>query len=340
MALINLKDLLVHAKENRYAVGAFNITNLGIIDYIVDAAVEERSPVILQVAEVHFKYFNFEDIAPAIINSAKKVGVPVCINLDHGQSLSTIVRAIRAGFTSVMFDGSHFPIDENISLTREIVKIAKSVGVSVEGEIGYIGGEAIGEASTREGNVANRDFFTKVDEAVRFHRETGVDALAIAIGNVHGFYKGAPELDFERLSQIRDAIPIPLVLHGGSGISDKDFKKAISLGICKINYYTQISVAAVEKIKEYLKQYPEASSFPDLIARGMEGLKNEVKARIEVFGSKNMCTPNKTLCISCSDKSCGFTDPKFKQESKTVLYEDLIENISNEILTNIKFERR
>lgn len=340
MALINLKDLLLHAKQNKYAVGAFNITNLGIIDYIIDAAVEERSPIILQVAEVHFKYFNFEDIAVAIINSAKKVGIPVCVHLDHGHSLGVVVRAIRAGFTSVMFDGSHFPMDENIAITKDVVKIAKSVGVSVEGEIGYIGGESIGESSTREGNAPNRDLFTKVEEAVKFYEETGVDALAIAIGNIHGFYKGAPNLDFERISKIRDAVPIPLVLHGGSGISDEDFKKAVSLGICKINYYTQISVAAVEKIKEYLKQYPDASSFPDLIARGMEGLKNEVKARIEVFGSKNMCAPEKTLCISCSDKSCGFTNPEFKQASKTVLYEDLIETISKEVLTNIKSEIR
>ncbi len=336
MSLINLKDLLNNAKQNKYAVGAFNITNLAIIDYIVDAAVEEQSPVILQVAEVHFKYFNFEDIAPAIINSAKKVGVPVCIHLDHGQSLATVVRAIRAGFTSVMFDGSHFPIDENISITKEVVKIAKSVGVSVEGEIGYIGGEAIGEASTREGNVANKEFFTKVEEAIKFYNETEVDALAIAIGNVHGFYKGAPELDFERLSKIKDAVPIPLVLHGGSGISDEDFKKAVKLGICKINYYTQISTAAVDKIKEYLKQYPDASSFPDLIAKGMEGLKTTVKEKLEVFGSKGMCAPEKTLCLSCADRTCGFADPRFKPSAQTISYSDLIEEISRKVVSSIK----
>ena len=336
MALINLKDLLTHAKEHKYAVGAFNITNLGTIDYIVDAAVEERSPVILQVAEVHLKYFNLEDIAPAIISAAKRVNIPVCVNLDHGQSLQTVIRAIRAGFTSVMFDGSRFPIDENIAITKEVVKIAKSVGVGVEGEIGYIGGEVIGETSTREGNVANKEFFTKVEEAVRFYKETDVDAMAIAIGNVHGFYKGKPELDFERLQQISNAVPIPIVLHGGSGISDEDFRKAISLGICKINFYTQMSAVAVDRIKEYLQQKPDASSFPDLIAKGMEGLKCVVRERMEVFGSKNMCAPDKTLCISCTDRVCGVEEPRFKPEAKTVLYEDLIDKISKEVIANIR----
>ena len=237
MSLINLKDLLNNAKQNKYAVGAFNITNLSSIDYMVDAAKEQQSPIILQVAEIHLRYFALEDIAPAIISAAKKADIPICVHLDHGLSFPTIIRAIRAGFTSVMYDGSVHPLDENIQTTKEIVKIAKSVGVSVEGEIGSIGGgESVGE-SLKEGGVANKELFTKVEEAVRFYNETGIDALAVAIGNVHGFYKGEPELDFNRLTQIRDAVPLPLVLHGGSGISDDDFKKAISLGICKINFY-------------------------------------------------------------------------------------------------------
>jgi len=335
MSLINLKDLLINAKQNKYAVGAFNITNLASIDYIVDAAKEQQSPIILQVAEIHLKYFTLEDIAPAIIGAAKKVDIPICVHLDHGLSFPTIIRAVRAGFTSVMYDGSAHPIDENIQTTKEIVKIARSVGVSVEGEIGYIGGESAGE-NLKEGGIANKELFTKVEEAVRFYSETGIDALAVAIGNVHGFYKGEPELDFNRLAQIRDAVPLPLVLHGGSGISDDDFKRAISLGICKINFYTQASVAAMNEVKNYLKKYPDANSFPDLIGKGMEGFKTTVKERLEVFGSKGMCAPEKTLCLSCADRTCGFTDPRFKPSVKTFPYSDLIEEISREVISNIK----
>lgn len=333
MALINLKDLLCHARENRYAVGAFNITNLNFIDYLIDAAYEEKSPIILQVAEAHFRYLNFEEIAPAIINSAKKVNIPICVHLDHGKSLKTIIRAIRAGFTSVMFDGSEYPLEENIKTTREIVKIAHSVGVSIEGEIGYVGGEAIGEKAPIA-HAPNKELFTSVDEAVRFQKEAGVDALAIAIGNVHGFYKGEPELDFQRLKEIKNAVNIPLVLHGGSGISDDDFRKAISLGICKINFYTGMSAAAVNRIREFLTKNPSVSSFPDVIKKGMDELKETARQRLRVFGSSNMCAPEKTICITCSKEGCGVEDPRLKPEAKTILYEDLVDRITKEVVLN------
>ncbi len=335
MALINLKDLLKHAQENKYAVGAFNVTNLGFIDTVIDAAVEQRSPVILQVAEVHLRYVNLEEIAPVIISAAKKVDIPVCFHLDHGVSLQTVVRAIRAGFTSVMIDGSAHPLDENIALTREVVKVARSVNVSVEAEIGHVGGEAIGETAPTA-HSASKETFTRVDEAVKFARETDIDALAIAIGNVHGFYKGEPNLDFERLAQIRAAVNIPLVLHGGSGIPDDGFRKAVSLGVCKINFYTEMSAAGVSRIRQYLTDKPEVTSLPDVINRGFEEVKKIVMGRLEVFGSKNMCTPDKTLCISCSDRTCGFTDPKFSSGAKTVLYSDLVNEITKEVISSIK----
>ena len=334
MALINLKELLKHAQENKYAVGAFNVTNLGFIDTLIDAAVEQRSPIILQIAEVHLRYVDLEEIAPVIISAAKKVDIPVCFHLDHGQSLETVVRTIRAGFTSVMFDGSHLPLDENIAATKEVVKISKSVNVSVEGEIGHVGGETIGEVAPTA-HAANEEFYTNVDEAEKFYSETGVDAIALAIGNVHGFYKGEPRLDFERLSQIKQVVPAPLVLHGGSGISDEGFKKAINLGICKINYYTEMSAAAVSRIRKYLDEKPDVTSIPDVIAKGFEEAKNIVKKRLEVFGSKDMCAPEKTLCFSCSDTSCGFTDPKFKPGAQTILYEELVEEIAKEVISNI-----
>ena len=333
MALIDLKNLLNHAKENSYAVGAFNITNLDFIDCLISAAVEEKSPIILQISEAHFKYLNLEEIVPAIINASKKVNVPICVHLDHGESLKTIIKAIRSGFTSVMFDGSKYSLDENIKITKEVVKIANSVKVSVEGEIGYIGGEVIGEQAPVP-HAPKRELFTKVEEAVRFYEETGVDALAIAIGNTHGLYKGTPDLDFERLSEISNAVPIPLVLHGGSGISDEDFKKAISLGISKINFYTGMSVAAVKKVREYLSENPGVVSYPDVVREAMEEVKETVKERLIVFGSSNMCAPEKTICISCSEESCNLIDPKMRPAAKTVLYEDLVEKISNEVISS------
>jgi fructose-bisphosphate aldolase class II len=245
------------------------------------------------------------------------------------------MRAIRAGFTSVMFDGSSLPFEENIRSTKEVVRIARAVNVSVEGEIGHVGGEAIGEVAP-VAHAASEEFFTKVDEAVTFVKETDVDALAIAIGNVHGFYKGEPKLDFERLSKIRQAVSEPLVLHGGSGIPDDDFRKAVSLGINKINFYTEMSAGAVTRLRKYLADKPDVTSLPDVIAKGFDEVKEIVKKRLEVFGSKNMCAPEKTLCLSCSDKSCNLTDPRLKPGAKTLQYEDLVEQITKEVVSHIK----
>jgi fructose-bisphosphate aldolase, class II len=335
MALINMKDLLAHAKQHKYAVGAFNITNLDFIDHIMDAAVESNSPVIMQLAEVHFRYLNLEDIAPILINAAKNVSVPVCIHLDHGKSLKTMVRAIRAGFTSIMYDGSEYPLDENIRNTAEVVKIAHSVGVSVEGELGNVGGEAVGVEAAIP-HDSSEEFYTKTEDATRFASESGLDTLAISIGNVHGLYKGEPNLDFDRLTAIRDAVGIPLVLHGGSGISDDDFRKAVSLGICKINFYTGISQAAMIKVHKFIEEHPKSISYPDLAKLAMSELKKVVMDRMDVFGSKEQCAADKTLCITCSDTSCGLDDPKIKPEAKTVIYRDLVEKISYEVLNNLK----
>jgi fructose-bisphosphate aldolase class II len=334
MALINMKDLLTHAKENKYAVGAFNVTNIDLIDHILDAAVESNSPVILQLAEVHFRYLNLEDIGPVLVSAANKVSVPVCIHLDHGKSLQTMVRAIRAGFSSIMYDGSEYPVEENAKNTKEVVRIAHSVDVSVEGELGHLGGEVVGvEAATP--HSASEEMFTTVEEAEYFVKESGVDTLAISIGNVHGLYKGDPRLDFDRLTAIRDITGIPLVLHGGSGISDADFRKAAGLGICKINFYTGMSQAAVQRVHKFIDEHPGSISYPDLAKMAMDEVKKVVKDRMEVFGSKDQCAADKTLCISCSDTSCGMTDPRMKPDAKTVIYQDLVEKISSEVLQNL-----
>ena len=334
MALISLKDLLNHAREHKYAVGAFNMTNIDFVDTVIEAAVEQNSPLILQLAEVHFRYLNLEHIAPAIIRAAKDVNTPICIHLDHGEKFETVVRAIRAGFTSVMFDGSKYPLEENIAKTKEVIKVARSVGVSVEAELGSVGGEVIGVAAPTP-KEADRAAFTNVEEARRFVQETGVDALAVSIGNVHGTYKGDPNLDFEILEQIRDAVNIPLVLHGGSGIYDEDFRKAITLGICKINFYTEMSTAAINKAKEFLIQNPDCISYPDLANIAMEEAKAKVKNRMEVFGSKDVCASEKTFCLTCDDQSCGLTDPKMQPEADTMIYNKLVESLSNEIISSI-----
>ncbi len=334
MALINLKDLLNHAKQHKYAVGAFNMTNIDFLDTVIGAAVEQNSPLILQLAEVHFRYLNLEHIAPAIIRAASEVSIPICVHLDHGEKFETVVRAIRAGFTSVMFDGSKYPLEENIAKTKEVIKVARSVGVSVEAELGSVGGEVIGVAAPTP-KEANREAFTDVTEAKRFVEETDVDALAVSIGNVHGTYKGDPNLDFEILRQIRDAVDIPLVLHGGSGIYDEDFRKAITLGICKINFYTEMSTAAINKAKEFLSENPDCISYPDLARIAMEEAKAKVKDRMVVFGSKNICASEKTLCLTCEDTSCSVTDPRMQPEANTVIYSKLVESLSNEIISSI-----
>lgn len=335
MSLINLKDLLNHASKNKYAVGAFNVTSMTFIDPIIEAAIESNSPVIMQLAEVHFRYLNLEHIAPAIIRAAKDVNVPVCINLDHGKNFDTVVRAIRAGFTSVMFDCSSEPLDVNIARTKELVKIAHSVGVGLEGEIGNIGGEVVGTAAPTP-HAASVENFTKVEDAIRFYEETGVDALAISVGNVHGTYKGEPNLDFERIDKINKAIPIPLVLHGGSGISDDDFRKAISLGIAKINFYTEMSASAVKSARNFLTENPECISYADLSKIVQADIKKTVMDRMTVFGSKNITAADKTLCISCSDTTCGIEDPKFKQDATTVVYDSLVDLITKEVLQSMR----
>jgi fructose-bisphosphate aldolase, class II len=335
MSLINLKDLLNHASKNKYAVGAFNVTSINFIDPIIEAAIQSNSPVILALAEVHFRYLNLEHITPAIIRAAKEVNIPVCINLDHGKNFETVIRAIRAGFTSVMFDCSEEPLAVNIAKTKEIVKIAHSVGVGVEGEVGNLGGETIGVAAPTP-HEASAESFTKVEDAVKFYEETGVDALAVSVGNVHGTYKGAPNLDFERIEKINNVIPIPLVLHGGSGISDNDFKRAISLGIAKINFYTEMSASAVKAVRIFLNENPNCISYGDLSKIVQADVKKTVMERMEVFGSKNITAADKTLCISCDDSTCGIEDPKFKQDASTIVYDSLVDLVTREVLQSIK----
>ncbi len=329
MSLINLKDLLKHARLNKYAVGAFALTNIDFIESLLESALAKKSPIILLLAEVHFKYLNIEKVAPIIIDAAHKAKIPVCVSLDHGMNYETIVRAIRCGFSSVMFDGSKYPLEENIKKTKEITKIAHSVDVSVEAELGYVGGESVGEKAP-ESHTPDQELFTGADEAKRFYEETNIDALAVAIGNVHGIYRGEPKLDFQLLKDLRDNIPVPLVLHGGSGISDVDYRKSIELGICKINYYTGMTIAAVKKMRQYLNENPDVNSYPDITSLCMNVIREDVGKRLDVFGSTGKCNPHNTTCLACDKNNCGVS------VNDGYSYSALVEQISREVLDSIK----
>jgi fructose-bisphosphate aldolase class II len=306
MALVNLKDILHGAQSRRYAIGAFNVVSLESLQAILEAATQMRSPVILNVAEVHFKYVDLETIAPVIRRAAERAPVPVALHLDHGVSFEAVMRALRSGFTSVMFDGSTLPYEENVEQTRLVVKMAHAIGVTVEAELGHIGG-AEGSSEATE----DRGLLTEPKQAEDFVRRTGVDALAVAIGSAHGLYKSKPKLDFERLVEIREATGIPLVLHGGSGIPDEDFKRAIELGICKINVYTEMAQIASHRIRGILDKDPSFISFPDLLLAAREAMRDLVAEKIRVFGTSDVCSTPNSFCPTC--QGCVVGSDEYKQ---------------------------
>jgi fructose-bisphosphate aldolase class II len=282
MPLIDLKTVLYDAYQHKYAVGAFNIINLEFAEAVIAAAEASNSPVIISIAAIHFQYLSLENICPVIRSMAERTRVPVVLNLDHGDSLATAIRAVQNGFTSVMFDGSKLEFAENIRQTAEIVKICHTVGVSVEAELGAVGGA---EGGGLVGAV-DPSLFTDPVQAVEFLQCTGVDALAVAIGNAHGKYRGKPQLDFQRLESLRDVIGIPLVLHGGSGISDADFRRAVSLGIAKINFYTGMSQAAIETTIQAVQSTGQLyNDYPELLKQVKASVQKVVEEQMSVFGS-------------------------------------------------------
>lgn len=281
MAFVPMKEILLPAVENKYAVGAFNIVNLEMLQAIISTAEEKRSPVILNIAQAHFPFIQLEILTQAVRSMAAQAAVPIALNLDHGLSFDAVMLAVRLGFTSVMFDGSKLSFEENIRKTAEIVKICHSVDMTVEAELGAVGGDEGGGLESK----ADAAFFTDPAQAAEFAERTGIDALAVAIGNSHGKYKGEPKLDFERLHAIRRATGIPLVLHGGSGLSEQDFKKAINLGIAKINIYTAMSQAALSAAQEFLSEEKQYHAYPQLMQTIQKSIAQVVAENIEIFGS-------------------------------------------------------
>lgn len=364
MGLVNLKEILREADARKYAVGAFNVVNLESLQAILDAGVEKRSPVILNIAEVHFKYVDLESICPVIRRAAEQVPIPVALHLDHGLHFETIVRALRCGFTSVMFDGSMLPYEENLEATKDIVRIAHAVGVTVEAELGHVGGAEGGS----DGAQSDPSLYTDPYLAADFVRKTKVDALAVAIGSAHGIYKSEPKLDFERLRKIKEVTGIPLVLHGGSGIPAKDFRMAIELGICKINVYTDMAQSATLHIKEKLQKDPNFFSFPDLMLIAREAIKETVMEKIDIFGSAMICESPNAFCQTCgacvlatsvqeagsrtltsTDKSggvktycqeCGACNGKGESHSEVDLSEEELARVISEVLRRLAGEAK
>lgn len=278
--LVTLKEVLGDAQKGRYAVGAFNVNNMEIVQAIIEAAEEQQSPVILQASQGGLKYAGVDYIAAMARLAGEKASVPVVVHLDHGTDFKQIMLCVRNGFTSVMIDGSKYPLEENIEVTKKVVEVAHAVGMSVEGELGKIGGvEDDVKVDEREAAM------TDPADAEYFAKETGVDALAISIGTAHGLYKGEPKLDFDRLKNIRAVVDVPLVLHGASGVSDEAIKKAVELGICKINIDTDIRQAFTRGVHAAVKENPDEYDPRKILGPARDEMKNIVATKLKLFGS-------------------------------------------------------
>ena len=275
MSLVPMKALLENAEKSNIAVGAFSVGNMEMVMGAVAAAEELNTPIILQIAEVRLKNSPLELMGPMMISAAKNSKVDVAVHLDHGLKFETVQKALDMGFTSVMFDGSLLPLCDNIQAVRQVRKAADLYGATVEAELGVVGGNE-GEGKSHE------ILCTNPDDAKRFCDETGVDALAVAIGNAHGNYPVLPELRFDVLEEIHKKVSTPLVLHGGTGISDEQFQRAISLGVRKIN----IATASFDNLAAYAKAYcdnKEKANYFELSACEVEGVYQNVKRHIKVF---------------------------------------------------------
>jgi fructose-bisphosphate aldolase class II len=272
--LVNLNTVLSDAQKNGYGVGLFNTTDTDMLEAVISVAEELRAPVIIGTAEVLLPAGELKLIAPSIIAAAKRATVPVVVHYDHGLTFDRCMEALQLGFSSVMFDGSAGDYEKNIADTREIVKIAHAFGATVEGEIGHVG-----EANAND-NAAT-DLYTKVEEALDYATLTGVDALAVSIGTAHGAYKSKPKLDLARLNDIRNALQIPLVLHGGSGLTDDDFRNAIANGIAKVNIFTDLCLAGNRAMQDGLNRN---LSYLDIRNLKVDYIKKEVRKKMLVFG--------------------------------------------------------
>lgn len=277
MALIKMKDLLENAAKNNRGCGAFSVGNMEMVKGAIRAAEELDTPIILQIAEVRLGHSPLHLMGPMMIQAAKEAAVDVAVHLDHGLTIATVQKALELGFTSVMLDASTLPFEENIARTKQVTELAKQYGATVEAELGLVGG-------SEDGSCDHGIRCTDPGDAKVFAEQTGIDALAVAIGNAHGNYPVAPTLAFDMLEQIHNNVDIPLVLHGGSGITDSDFQRAISLGIRKVNIATASFNSLTKKAEEYMASEGKHNYF-DLSAAMAEGIYENVKRHILVFNT-------------------------------------------------------
>lgn len=279
MALVTTKELLLDAQKEGYAVGAFNVENMEMVQAVAAAAEELKAPVIMQTTPSTVKYADLAYFYANVKTAAEKASVPVVIHLDHGSSFELAMRALRAGYTSIMIDGSHGTFEENNAVSKAVADACHPSGVPVEAELGKVGGKE----DDLEGGEGNP--YTDPWEAKIFAEKTGVDSLAVAIGTAHGVYKGMPKLDVERLSEIRKVVEIPLVLHGTSGVPDEAVKECIRRGICKVNYATDLRIAFTRGVKAYMQENPDVFDPKKYGAAGREEVKRYVMDKILVCGS-------------------------------------------------------
>ncbi len=279
MPLVTTKELLLDAQNRGYAVGAFNVENMEMVQAVVAAAEELNSPVIMQTTPSTVKYADLAYFYANVKVAAEKASVPVVMHLDHGDSFELAMRALRTGYTSIMIDGSHESFEDNIKVTKAVVDACHPSKVPVEAELGKVGGK---EDDLDGGNGG----YTDPQEALQFVEATKVDSLAVAIGTAHGVYKGIPKLDVERLSEIRKVVEVPLVLHGTSGVPDEAVKECVKRGICKVNYATDLRIAFTKGVKEYISANPNVFDPKKYNALGREYVKQYVMSKMCVCGSK------------------------------------------------------
>ena len=277
--LVTAKEMLQKAREGKYAIGAFNVENMEMVMAVLAAAEAKKSPVIMQTTPGTIKYAGVDYYYANVAVAAQRSSVPVVMHLDHGDSFDRAMAAYRAGYTSIMIDGSKLPFEENIALTKKVVEACHPGGVYVEGELGKVGGKE----DDLEGDDDNP--YTDPDEAKIFVEKTGVDYLAIGVGTAHGVYKGIPKVNTDLIATIHDTVDIPLVLHGTSGVPDEQVITAVKNGICKVNYATDLRIAFTRGVKEFMTEHPEAFDPKKYSKQGMAEVQKYVEQKIEICGS-------------------------------------------------------
>ena len=279
MPLVTSKEMLTKAQKGGYAVGAFNAENMEMVKAIIQAAEELKAPVMIQTTPSTVKYGTVETYAAIVAAEAEKASVPVCMHLDHGSSFELAMQAYRTGYTSIMIDGSHGSFEENIAVSKAVADACTPSGIPVEAELGKVGGKE----DDLDGGDDNP--YTDPDQAVEFVKRTGITSLAVAIGTAHGVYKGEPKLDLDRLSEIREVVDIPLVLHGTSGVPDETVTECVNRGICKVNYATDLRIAFTKGVSEVFSENPDVIDPKKYNACGKERVKEYVMSKMKVCKS-------------------------------------------------------